>query len=369
MLLAIDVGNTETVLGPFADDLSVPLAVTGPRDGNEPTGLAHHWRLVHGGGAYVRRTCAAPDPVARPRRSRHRGRGHRHRRDVLGPLVTANLRQMVACWFEVPSAVLEPGVKSGMPILYDNPKEVGADRIANAVGAHDRSAGPCVVVDLGTATTFDAISAAGEYLGGAITPGVAISLDALFANAAALGRVQLVEPRSVIGKSTVESIQSGALVRIRRSGRRPLPAVRRRTGRVHGGGHRRPVRAHLPVLRGDRVRGTGLTLHGLRLIFEPEHALARIAGRAGPRPERWSRPRSGRPQTGASRTSCGRRGGGWCSRRSVHQIVAERAHGRVRPTGWFAAAGLSHEVGTTPLRSRRGRFPGGRRCTPTDPAR
>ena len=171
------------------------------------------------------------------------------------PLVTANLRQMVARWFDVPAVVLEPGVKSGMPILYDNPKEVGADRIANAVGAHDLFGGPCVVVDLGTATTFDAISAAGEYLGGAITPGVAISLDALFANAAALGRVELVEPRSVIGKSTVESIQSGRPLRLRRPGRRAVPPVRRRAGRVHGGGHRGTVRAHLPLLRGDRVRG------------------------------------------------------------------------------------------------------------------
>ena len=118
---------------------------------------------------------------------------------------------MAGRWFDVPCVVLEPGVRSGMPILYDNPKEVGADRIANAIGAYDLYGGPCIVVDLGTATTFDAISGAGEYLGGAIAPGIAISMDALFHHAAALRRVELVEPRSVIGKSTVESIQSGAL--------------------------------------------------------------------------------------------------------------------------------------------------------------
>ena len=126
--------------------------------------------------------------------------------------MTTRLRQMAPRWFaSVPCVVVGPGVKSGMPILYDNPHEVGADRIANAVGAYDLFGGPCIVVDLGTATTFDAISAAGEYLGGAITPGVAISLEALFQHAAALRRVELVEPRNVIGRSTVESIQSGVL--------------------------------------------------------------------------------------------------------------------------------------------------------------
>jgi type III pantothenate kinase len=98
-----------------------------------------------------------------------------------------------------------------MPILYDNPKEVGADRIANAVGAFELYGGPCIVVDFGTATTLDAISAKGEYLGGAILPGIEISLDALFARAAALRRIELVEPRNVIGKNTVESMQSGAV--------------------------------------------------------------------------------------------------------------------------------------------------------------
>src|SRR2546429_3848575 len=106
---------------------------------------------------------------------------------------------------------LGPGVNSGMPILYDNPKEVGPDRIADAVAAYDLYGGPTIVVDFGTATTFEAVSAKGEYLGGAIIPGIEISLDALFGRAAALRRVELVEPRNVIGKSTVESMQSGAV--------------------------------------------------------------------------------------------------------------------------------------------------------------
>jgi type III pantothenate kinase len=98
-----------------------------------------------------------------------------------------------------------------MPILYDNPKEVGPDRIANAVGAYDLYGGPTIVVDFGTATTVEAISAAGEYLGGAIFPGVEIAMDALFGRAAGLRRVELQAPKHVIGKSTAESVQSGAL--------------------------------------------------------------------------------------------------------------------------------------------------------------
>ena len=247
---------------------TAPMAETGPRDGNEPTGLAHHWRL-----STVAERTADEHALLLTQLLDLDGLDIDHTVSGIAvtssvPLVTSNLRQMVSRWFDVPAVVLEPGVKSGMPILYDNPKEVGADRIANAVGAHDLFGGPCVVVDLGTATTFDAISAAGEYLGGAITPGVAISLDALFAHAAALRRVELVEPRSVIGKSTVESIQSGALYGF--------------AGQVDG-----LCRRFAAELGECTVVATGglselispyseeieyvepwLTLHGLRIIFE-----------------------------------------------------------------------------------------------------
>ncbi len=268
MLLAIDVGNTETVVGLFADDLTKPPEGTGHLDGSEPTGLAHHWRL-----STVAERTADEHALLLTQLLDLDGLDIEHAVTGIAvtssvPLVTANLRLMVSRWFDVPSVVLEPGVKSGMPILYDNPKEVGADRIANAVGAYDLFGGPCIVVDLGTATTFDAISAAGEYLGGAITPGVAVSLDALFAQAAALRRVELVEPRSVIGKSTVESIQSGALYGF--------------AGQVDG-----LCRRFAAVLGESTVVATGglaelispyaeeieyvepwLTLHGLRIIFE-----------------------------------------------------------------------------------------------------
>ncbi len=280
MLLAIDVGNTETVVGLFVDDPAAAGGATGPRDGNEPAGLAHHWRLSTVAG----RTA---DEHALLLTQLLDLDGLDIDEAVSGiavtssvPFVTANLRQMATRWFDVPTVVLEPGVKSGMPILYDNPKEVGADRIANAVGAYDLFGGPCVVVDLGTATTFDAISGSGEYLGGAITPGVAISLDALFANAAALRRVELVEPRSVIGKSTVESIQSGALYGF--AGQvdglcRRFSAVLGEPTVVATGGLSELIAPYAEAI--DYVE-PWLTLHGLRIIYE-RNAAASGGGRRG----------------------------------------------------------------------------------------
>jgi type III pantothenate kinase len=143
----------------------------------------------------------------------HRPSGSRSRVAISSgvPRVTVELRAMTDRYFGFPALVLEPGVRTGMPILYDNPKEVGADRIANAVAAYDLYGGPSIVVDFGTANTIEAISEQGEYLGGAIFPGIEISMDALFGRAAALRRVELLAPRNVIGKSTVESIQSGTV--------------------------------------------------------------------------------------------------------------------------------------------------------------
>ena len=176
---------------------------------------------------------------------------------------------MAERWFaEIPVVVLGPGVRSGMSILYDNPKEVGPDRIADAVAAFDLYGGPTVIIDMGTATTFEAISDKGEYLGGAIAPGVAISLEALYGHAAALRSVELVEPRSVIGRSTVESIQSGVLYGF--------------AAQVDG-----MCTRFMEVLGESTVVATGgladliapfssaidhvepwLTLHGLRIVFE-----------------------------------------------------------------------------------------------------
>ena len=112
---------------------------------------------------------------------------------------------------DVPVVVVEPGVRTGVPILTDNPKEVGSDRIVNSLAAATHHGGPAIVVDFGTATTFDAVSAKGEYLGGAIAPGVEISVEALGARGAQLRKVELARPRSVIGRNTVEALQSGIL--------------------------------------------------------------------------------------------------------------------------------------------------------------
>lgn len=111
--------------------------------------------------------------------------------------------------FKVKPFVVGPGLKTGMPILYENPLEVGADRVGAAVAAYEKYGGPCIVVDFGTATTFDAVSAKGEYMGGAIAPGIQISEEALYRRTAKLPRVEIKKPRRAVGRSTVESIQSG----------------------------------------------------------------------------------------------------------------------------------------------------------------
>jgi type III pantothenate kinase len=271
VLLAIDVGNTETVVGLFSlapGDDPPPGSRPAPPAPPEPAGLSHHWRLS----TVDERT---PDEHALLL-SQLLDLDQMDVDEVVSgiavtssvPRVTTYLRQMADRWFDVPCVVLEPGVRSGMPILYDNPKEVGADRIANAIGAYDLYGGPCIVVDLGTATTFDAISTEGEYLGGAIAPGIAISMDALFHHAAALRRVELVEPRSVIGKSTVESIQSGVLygfvAQVDGMCRRIAAELGRSTV-VATGGFSEVI---APLSEMIEHREPWLTLHGLRLVYE-----------------------------------------------------------------------------------------------------
>jgi type III pantothenate kinase len=193
MLLAIDVGNTQTVVGLFRE-----------------TDLLDHWRLA----TVADRTSDELALLVRQFLGWHDFPPE----DLTGiavssvvPRLTAALREMVDRYFAFPPLIIEPGVRTGMPILYENPKEVGADRIANAVAAYDLYGGPSIIVDFGTATTLDAVSDKGEYLGGSIIPGIEVSMDALFGRAAGLRKVELVPPKNIIGKSTVESIQSGAI--------------------------------------------------------------------------------------------------------------------------------------------------------------
>jgi type III pantothenate kinase len=127
------------------------------------------------------------------------------------PPMDSTLREVCERYFHVKPLFIEPGIKTGMPVQYDNPAEVGADRIVNGVAAFEKFGGPCIVVDFGTATTFDAVSAKGEYMGGVIAPGIGISADALFSRTARLPRVDIRKPQkqSVIGTNTVGSVQSG----------------------------------------------------------------------------------------------------------------------------------------------------------------
>ncbi len=191
MLLTLDVGNTNTVLGIFR--------------GKE---MLAHWRLttardqtVDEYGILTRNliTSAGIDP------------------DLIEgviissvvPPLNSTLADMAERYCGKKALFVEPGVKTGMPVLYDNPLEVGADRIANSVAAFEKYGGPCVVVDFGTAINFDAVSARGEYLGGALVPGIGISAEALFSRAARLWRVEIKDPGKIIGTNTVASMQAG----------------------------------------------------------------------------------------------------------------------------------------------------------------
>jgi type III pantothenate kinase len=191
MLLALDVGNTNTVVGVFEDKT-----------------LKAHWRLST-------RRAGTSDEYGIFVKSLFDFAGLDFRAitavilSTVVPTVQGPLEEMSRQFFGVEPMVVGPGIKSGMPILYEAPREVGADRIVNAVAAFELYGGPCIVVDFGTATTFDAISSRGEYLGGAICPGIGISAEALFQRAAKLPRVDITRPKAVIGRNTVSSMQSG----------------------------------------------------------------------------------------------------------------------------------------------------------------
>jgi type III pantothenate kinase len=207
MLLVIDVGNTNTVLGVFArvakvhpgDDAATPARYER---------LVAQWRVstiwnhtVDEYGVLFRSLFAMDDLDAS-------GIQGIIISSVVPPL-DSTLRQVCERYFKLKPLFVEPGVKTGMPVHYENPAEVGADRIVNGVAAFEKYGGPCVVVDFGTATTFDCVSSKGEYMGGVICPGIGISADALFQRTARLPRVDIRKPDRVIGSTTVGSLQSG----------------------------------------------------------------------------------------------------------------------------------------------------------------
>lgn len=252
MLLAFDIGNTNMVIGIYRE-----------KD------LVTYWRIS----TDKRKTADEYGILMQELLSCHQI-SPREVTDIIFssvvPPVIGVLEEMAFKYYHLKPLIVGPGVKTGMPILYENPKEVGADRIVNAVAAYERYGGPLIIVDFGTATTFCAISAKGEYLGGAITPGINISTEALFQKTAKLPKVELIPPKRVIGKNTVNAIQSGIIYGY--------------SGLVDG-----IVKRMKPELGGEKVKviATGglaeliaqntetvetvdklLTLEGLRLIYE-----------------------------------------------------------------------------------------------------
>ncbi|MBA2318201.1 MAG: type III pantothenate kinase [Euzebyales bacterium] len=194
MLLAVDVGNSQTVIGVF--------------DGDD---LAQHWRIS----TEANRT---PDELALMFGGLMGFADLSFSRNVHGlivssvvPVVTEMLRVMTRKYFHFPPVLVGPGTRTGMPLEIDNPREVGADRVVNALAAYERFGGPGIVVDFGTATSFDVYSGKGAFLGGAIAPGVATSVSALSARGAQLPRIELAKPAQAIGRGTVEAMRSGAV--------------------------------------------------------------------------------------------------------------------------------------------------------------
>jgi type III pantothenate kinase len=193
VLLVVDVGNTQTHFGTFADGE-----------------LIEHWRF-----ATVRTSTADELGAALRNLVELRGVGLA---DLTASIVSSTVPQLEPEWLEMARRYLShemlvvgPGIRTGLSIRYDNPREIGADRLVNAVAIRDRFGGPAVCVDFGTAVNFDVISAAGEYLGGVLAPGVEVSLEALTERGAKLPKIDLAAPRGVIGKSTVEAIRSGVI--------------------------------------------------------------------------------------------------------------------------------------------------------------
>jgi type III pantothenate kinase len=255
MLLAIDVGNTQTVFGLFRDAELVHqfrVATETERTADEIGALVD--RLLE------LRDCDFEDVAA----------------VCLSSTVPVLVREYEAFadrYLNAPILVVGPGVKSGIPIRIDNPHEVGPDRIANAAAARERYGAPCIVVDFGTATNFDAVSRAGEYVGGAIAPGIEISRDALFARAARLTRVEVAVPPGPIGKNTVHALQAGLVYGFAGQADGIVVAMRGELGAdarvIATGGLADLIAPHSRTI--EHVDPT-LTLEGLRLVWQLNRA-------------------------------------------------------------------------------------------------
>jgi type III pantothenate kinase len=255
VLLTVDIGNTNVSLGVFTYRGGVGK-------------LNEHWRLATRSGqtsdeiAVTLRALFAPSPL--------------EIRQVSDVIVSSVVPPLLPIWervftklFDRPALIVGPGIRTGMPVRYENPREVGADRIVNAVAALELLGGPVIAVDFGTATTFDCVSAQGEYVGGVIFPGIQVAMEALFERAAMLHRVEVARPKSVIGKTTTAAVQSGLLYGYAGIVDALVGRIRAELGAeasvVATGGLAHQIAAESATI--ERVEPF-LTLEGLRLLFE-----------------------------------------------------------------------------------------------------